>query len=207
MALRFAPARELRAARQGAGVQKTGVALRSGAPPVALGDAKGNVREMQLRLKSWAAGGECGLRLRSSQCSLAVSFTAESVVVQSSCTGAGGRYEPLGSCPRNADDANTSSALAGYCFNISLSSPPVATAGDVAASAPASTNVSLTAIVDKSVVEVFVDTLPSGEPGPVISSGVFVDAGSSEAVLELFCDSGGAATVDAATWTLAPPTE
>ena len=207
VALRFAPARELRAARQGAGVQKKDVALRSGAPPVVLGGTKGNVREMQLRLKSWAASGECGLRLRSSQCLLTVSLTAESVVVQSSCTGAGGRYEPLGSCPRNADDAKNTSALAGYCFNISLSSPPVVTAGDVAASAPVSTNVSLTAIVDKSVVEVFVDTLPSGEPGPVISSGVFVDAGSSEAVLELFCDSGGAATVDAATWTLAPPTE
>ena len=138
-----------------------------------------------------------------------VSLTAESVVVQSSCAGAGGRYEPLESCPRNADDAKNTSAIAGYCFNISLSSPPVVTAGDVdvSESAPVSTNVSLTAIVDKSVVEVFVDTLPSGEPGPVISSGVFVDAGSSEAVLELFCDSGGAATVDAATWTLAPPTE
>ena len=73
--------------------------------------------------------------------------------------------------------------------------------------APVSTNVSLTAIVDRSVVEVFVGMLPTGRPGPVVSSGVFVDAGSSEAVLELFCDQGGAATVDATAWILAPPAE
>jgi hypothetical protein len=124
------------------------------------------------------------------------------VVVQSSCAGAGAsdQYAPLRSCPRNADDAKTTSSLAGYCFNISL--PPPSTTDHTEAAAAVSTNVSLTSIVDRSVVEVFVGTLPTSQPGPVISSGVFVDAGSSEATLELFCE-GAAATVDATSWTLA----
>jgi hypothetical protein len=44
------------------------------------------------------------------------------------------------------------------------------------------------------------------ETGPVISSGVFVDADSTEATLELFCEGEEAgATMDATTWLLKPP--
>ena len=60
-----------------------------------------------------------------------------------------------------------------------------------------------TAIIDRFVVEVFVGPV-GGQPGPVISSGVFNDLhGSNDAKLELFCKNGAGATVEAVAWNLA----
>ena len=166
----------------------------------------------------------CGVRLRSqpgsadaalAACQLVIAFTRSSIVVQSSCGSASNTsdpHRPLAECPRDADDANRTSRLAGYCFNITLPTPTQP--AETAATAPMTTtsNTSFTAIVDTTVVEVFTGAVGgrSTEPGPVISSGVFAGEGSAseDAVLEVFCEGGGGsakATVDARSYLLGPP--
>ena len=176
----------------------------------------------------------CGVRLRSqpdsadaasAACQLVIAFTRSSIVVQSSCGSASNTsdpHRPLAECPRDADDTNRTSRLAGYCFNVTLPTPTqpaetaaaAATAAETAAAAPMTTtsNTSFTAIVDTTVVEVFTGALGgrSTDPGPVISSGVFAGEGSAseDAVLEVFCEGGGGsakATVDARSYLLGPP--
>ena len=158
----------------------------------------------------------------SAACQLVIAFTRSSIVVQSSCGSAGNTsdpHRPLAECPRDADDANRTSRLAGYCFNVTLPTPtqPAETAAAAAteiSAAPMTTtsNTSFTAIVDTTVVEVFTGTVGgrSADPGPVISSGVFAGEGSAseDAVLEVFCEGGGGsakATVDARSYLLGPP--
>ena len=219
----FRPARELAAARRRP-FSVSAQSVRSDAAGIPMGPAVGSVREVRFTLREWvsaAPGATCGIRLDAGGiCTLVVGFTAGSVVVQSSCGAVGtpGKYAALESCPRNADDAQTGSPLAGYCYNITVptsttptssmasrSTPPSASATASAGleqrdgRAPtATTNATLTAIVDRSAVEVFVPGF-----GVVISSGVFVSAGTDAATLELYCDRGGAAVVDATTWLLA----
>ena len=108
----------------------------------------------------------CRCRLvTNGRCSLAVGFTPDSLVVQSSCAPKNATRRPHHhvwvQCPSDAGDCNSSVAPAargaGFCYNVS-------TAGSTA-------NASLVVFLDRIVAEVFA-SLPGGEPGPVVSSGV-----------------------------------
>ena len=198
--LTFSPADELRTARVAsthAVVEPTAI---SGGKPVTLGSTTGNTREVRLSLQQWTNrtwGGSCGFQLRNANngitgsaellgCALEVMFTAASSIVVRSWCGSPDSPHGKAECLPDSDDAFNKSSLAGYCYNVSLPSSHKTT--DTS---------ELTALIDRSVVEVF-----AANGHLVISSGVFVDSQSATAVVELTCEAGAEAVMAAEGWLL-----